>query len=63
MHNGNIGSNADCERVIGEVLDRHGRLDIKALLYPHAECGARARSHTPVYQFPDRLDAPIHGHH
>src|SRR6516225_2022302 len=28
VHQGNIGSNADCERVIGEVLDRHGQLDI-----------------------------------
>ena len=28
VHKGNIGSNADCERVIAEVLDRHGRLDI-----------------------------------
>jgi acetoacetyl-CoA reductase len=27
-HQGNIGSNDDCERVIGEVLDQHGRLDI-----------------------------------
>ena len=27
-HHGNISSNADCERVIGEVLDQHGRLDI-----------------------------------
>ena len=28
VHQGNIGSNADCERVIGEVLDQHGRLDV-----------------------------------
>ena len=28
VHQGNIGSNADCVRVIGEVLDRHGHLDI-----------------------------------
>ena len=28
IHAGNIGSSADCERVIQEVLDRHGRLDI-----------------------------------
>jgi acetoacetyl-CoA reductase len=28
VHQGNIGSNADCERVIQEVLDQHGRLDI-----------------------------------
>ena len=27
-HQGNVGSNEDCERVIGEVLDTHGRLDI-----------------------------------
>src|SRR5450755_2726118 len=27
-HQGNIGSNGDCERVIDEVLQRHGRLDI-----------------------------------
>ena len=27
-HQGNIGSNEDCERVINEVLDQHGRLDI-----------------------------------
>ena len=28
VHQGNIGSDGDCERVIQEVLDRHGRLDI-----------------------------------
>jgi NAD(P)-dependent dehydrogenase (short-subunit alcohol dehydrogenase family) len=28
IHQGNIGSNDDCVRVIDEVLDRHGRLDI-----------------------------------
>jgi len=28
IHQGNIGSNDDCERVISEVLDQHGRLDI-----------------------------------
>ena len=28
VHQGNIGSVEDCERVIGEVLERHGRLDI-----------------------------------
>jgi acetoacetyl-CoA reductase len=28
VHQGNIGLNEDCERVISEVLDRHGRLDI-----------------------------------
>ena len=28
LHQGNIGAAEDCERVIGEVLDRHGRLDI-----------------------------------
>ena len=28
VHQGNIGSNADCERVIQEVLDKHGRLDV-----------------------------------
>jgi acetoacetyl-CoA reductase len=28
VHQGNIGSNADCERVIDEVLVQHGRLDI-----------------------------------
>jgi NAD(P)-dependent dehydrogenase (short-subunit alcohol dehydrogenase family) len=28
VHQGNIGSNDDCVRVAGEVLDRHGRLDI-----------------------------------
>ena len=27
-HQGNIGSNEDCERVIGEVLQGYGRLDI-----------------------------------
>ena len=27
-HQGTIGLNEDCERVIGEVLQRHGRLDI-----------------------------------
>jgi NAD(P)-dependent dehydrogenase (short-subunit alcohol dehydrogenase family) len=28
VHQGNIGSNDDCVRVINEVLDEHGRLDI-----------------------------------
>ena len=28
VHQGNIGVVEDCERVIQEVLDRHGRLDI-----------------------------------
>ncbi len=28
IHQGNIGSAADCERVIGEVLDTHGQLDV-----------------------------------
>src|SRR5919107_1288645 len=28
VHQGNIGSNADCERVINEVLEQHGQLDI-----------------------------------
>jgi acetoacetyl-CoA reductase len=28
VHQGNIGSNEDCVRVIGKVLDRHGQLDI-----------------------------------
>ncbi|GAA4981480.1 beta-ketoacyl-ACP reductase [Kineococcus glutinatus] len=28
IHQGDIGSSADCERVIGEVLAEHGRLDI-----------------------------------
>src|SRR3984893_2100781 len=28
IHQGNIGSNHDCVRVISEVLDRHGHLDI-----------------------------------
>ena len=28
MHQGNIGRDEDCERVIGEVLDQHGQLDI-----------------------------------
>jgi NAD(P)-dependent dehydrogenase (short-subunit alcohol dehydrogenase family) len=28
VHNGNIGSADDCRRVIGEVIDQHGRLDI-----------------------------------
>jgi acetoacetyl-CoA reductase len=27
VHQGNIGSNDDCERVIREVLEQHGRLD------------------------------------
>jgi acetoacetyl-CoA reductase len=27
-HQGNIGSNEDCERVIDEVIQQHGRLDI-----------------------------------
>ena len=27
-HQGNIGSAEDCERVIAEVLERHGKLDI-----------------------------------
>ena len=28
VHQGNIGSNDDCVRVIGEVLDQHGQLDV-----------------------------------
>ena len=28
MHEGNIGDADDCRRVIGEVIDQHGRLDI-----------------------------------
>jgi NAD(P)-dependent dehydrogenase (short-subunit alcohol dehydrogenase family) len=28
IHQGNIGKNEDCERVVNEVLDQHGRLDI-----------------------------------
>jgi acetoacetyl-CoA reductase len=28
IHQGNIGVAADCERVIAEVLDQHGRMDI-----------------------------------
>jgi NAD(P)-dependent dehydrogenase (short-subunit alcohol dehydrogenase family) len=28
IHRGNIGSSEDCERVIEEVIDRHGRLDV-----------------------------------
>ncbi|MBA2769234.1 MAG: beta-ketoacyl-ACP reductase [Sporichthyaceae bacterium] len=28
IHQGNIGSSEDCERVISEVVDTHGRLDI-----------------------------------
>jgi NAD(P)-dependent dehydrogenase (short-subunit alcohol dehydrogenase family) len=28
IHQGNIGSNDDCERVVQEVLDQHGRLDV-----------------------------------
>jgi Dehydrogenases with different specificities (related to short-chain alcohol dehydrogenases) len=28
IHQGNIGSNDDCVRTIGEVLDQHGHLDI-----------------------------------
>ena len=28
IHQGNIGSNEDCARVIGEVLEQHGQLDI-----------------------------------
>ncbi len=27
-HQGNIGAVADCQRVVGEVLERHGRIDI-----------------------------------
>jgi NAD(P)-dependent dehydrogenase (short-subunit alcohol dehydrogenase family) len=28
IHQGNIGFNEDCERVVNEVLDQHGRMDI-----------------------------------
>jgi len=28
VHEGNIGSADDCRRVVGEVIDRHGRVDI-----------------------------------
>jgi NAD(P)-dependent dehydrogenase (short-subunit alcohol dehydrogenase family) len=28
VHQGNIGSSEDCERVVGEVLEEHGRVDL-----------------------------------
>ena len=28
VHQGNVGNPEDCRRVVGEVIDRHGRLDI-----------------------------------
>jgi acetoacetyl-CoA reductase len=28
VHRGNVGSNEDCQRVLDEVLERHGQLDI-----------------------------------
>ncbi|MDT7744876.1 MAG: acetoacetyl-CoA reductase, partial [Actinomycetota bacterium] len=28
IHQGNIGSREDCERVVQEVYDQHGRIDI-----------------------------------
>jgi NAD(P)-dependent dehydrogenase (short-subunit alcohol dehydrogenase family) len=28
VHQGNVGSNEDCERVVSEVLEQHGRIDI-----------------------------------
>ena len=28
VHHGNIGTAGDCRRVLGEVIDQHGRLDI-----------------------------------
>ncbi|MEP6762591.1 MAG: beta-ketoacyl-ACP reductase [Sporichthyaceae bacterium] len=28
VHQGNIGSNEDCQRVVSEVLEQHGRVDI-----------------------------------
>ena len=28
VHQGNIGAVADCQRVVAEVLDQHGRIDI-----------------------------------
>jgi acetoacetyl-CoA reductase len=28
IHQGNIGRNEDCERVVGEVIAKHGRLDV-----------------------------------
>jgi acetoacetyl-CoA reductase len=28
IHHGNLGSHDDCERVVGEVVEQHGRLDI-----------------------------------
>src|SRR5215471_14059152 len=28
LHEGNIGNADDCRRVVGEVIDQHGRLDI-----------------------------------
>jgi len=28
IHQGNIGRNADCERVVGEVIESHGRFDM-----------------------------------
>jgi NAD(P)-dependent dehydrogenase (short-subunit alcohol dehydrogenase family) len=28
VHEGNIGQSDDCRRVVHEVIDRHGRVDI-----------------------------------
>ena len=28
IHQGNIGSAEDCRRTVGEVIERHGRLDV-----------------------------------
>ena len=28
LHQGNVGSNEDCERVVNEVISEHGRLDV-----------------------------------
>jgi acetoacetyl-CoA reductase/3-oxoacyl-[acyl-carrier protein] reductase len=28
IHRGNVGSAEDCRRTIGEVIERHGRLDV-----------------------------------
>ena len=31
VHEGNIGSADDCRRVVGEVVERHGRLDLSLI--------------------------------
>ena len=52
VHQGDIGAAEDCERVIDEVLNQHGRLDVPPAQQPHQDCespllGKARRAHRP----------------